>query len=30
MVNKDVLRKKIQYIEANLDKLSYLRNGRQD
>lgn len=25
MVNKDVLRKKTQYIEASLDKLSYLR-----
>jgi len=25
MVNQDVLRKKAQYIEANLDKLSYLR-----
>lgn len=25
MVNKDVLRKKTQYIEANLDKLLYLR-----
>ncbi|EEG79084.1 type VII toxin-antitoxin system HepT family RNase toxin [Dethiobacter alkaliphilus] len=25
MVNKDVLRKKVQYIEANLEKLAYLK-----